>query len=280
MNLPRWLRPMVLDAEGAASPAPAAEAATSKQSLPVAEAPAPSPFLLAAAERPDWLEESFYDAAGKGIRVDALGASYKELRGKLSGKADAMKAEILAGLREGVPEKPDGYELTVPEGVVPAGFEAQLPSGDDPLVAETRAVLHELGAKPEQFQRLVGALIKSQVAALPDIAAEREKMGDGAADRIAAVDSWLAKTLDEPGYRAVASGMVTADGIMAMEKLMKLAGATPGVTGGLPAGGGGTMTGAEVRALMAHPDYYHPERGKEMQAKVSAFIQGGGSVRS
>jgi hypothetical protein len=264
----RWRYPFVHEAEGVTAPQPAAET------------PAPSPFLLAAAERPDWLEESFYDAEGKGIRVDALGTSYRELRGKMSQKTDALRAEIEASRREGVPEKPEGYELSVPEEVVPAGFEARLPGDDDPLVAETRAVLHELGAKPEQFQRLVGALIKSQVAGLPDIAAEKAKMGEGAPERIAAVDAWLAKSLGEAEYHAVASGMTTAAGILAMEKLMKMAGTTPGVTGGGNGGGGSAIpTKAEAKALMASPDYFHPEKGAEARAKVDAFMAAGGSVR-
>jgi hypothetical protein len=244
----------------------------------VEAAPAAPSYLLAAAARPDWLEESFYDPEQKGIRVEALGQSYRELRGKFSQKTDAIRAELLAEQRRGVPETPDKYEVAMPSDGLPPGFEFAPPKGDDPLLTETRAVLHELGAKPEQFNRLVGALVQSQIAAMPNVEAERAKLGEGAPQRIAAVDAWLARRLDENEYRAVANGLTTADGILALEKMMKAAGSgEPGIQGG---GGSGISSGveamaAEVREAMRHPDYYHQEKGKEMRAKADAFFAAG-----
>jgi hypothetical protein len=274
---PRWRGAMVRQAEGGAEgAAPAGEGTAS----PAADAAAaPPPFLLSAAERPDWLEESFYDPAGKGIRVDALGQSYKELRGKFSQKLDALRAEVVAGLREGVPAEPAGYALAVPEGALPEGYEAQLPAEDDHLVTEARAVLHELGAKPEQWQRLVGALVKSQIASLPDAKAEKAKLGEGADQRIGAVDAWLAKQLPEAEYQAFAGSLVTAAGVAGIERLMRLAGAEPGITGGQAGGGGGAIAPAEARAAIADKDYYHPDRGRDLRAKVERFIAAGGSIR-
>ncbi|MBW8268290.1 hypothetical protein [Caldovatus aquaticus] len=243
-------------------------------------APAAPDWLHAAPERPDWLPETFYDPERKGIRVDALANSYRELQGRFSQKNETLKAEVLKELRAGVPETPEGYSFEIPKELVPEGFEVQQPPADDPLLGEARKVLHELGAKPEQWRRLIGAFVRWQVAQAPDLEAERQKIGEGAEERIAAVDMWLARQLPEEQYRALMGAATSAPFVLAMESLMRKAtgGAAGGLPAGLPGGGEGQMTGEKARELMRHPDYNHPEKGEPMRRAVYEFLKAGGQI--
>ena len=68
--------------------------------------PSPSPPA-----RPEGVPEKFWDAAAGALRTDALLKSYTELE-KGWGKArETALSEAQAKLREGVPEKADGYDL-------------------------------------------------------------------------------------------------------------------------------------------------------------------------
>lgn len=278
----RWRFPFVHETAdppagggGGGEPAAGAPAGTDAPA-----APAAPDWLHAAAERPEWLPETFYDAERKGIRVDALAQSYRELQGRFGQKNETLKAELLRELRAGVPETPEGYGFEIPKELVPEGFEVRQPPADDPMLAEARKVMHELGAKPEQWQRLIGAFVRWQVAQAPDLEAEKQKIGEGAEQRIAAVDMWLAKQLPEDHYRALMAAATSAPFVLALEALMRKAtgGAGGGLPAGLPGGGEGQMTGEKAREYMRHPDYNHPEKGEPMRRAVYEFIKAGGVI--
>lgn len=220
--------------------------------------------------RPAWLPEKFKSP-------EDLAKSYGELESAFGRKAEAAKAELLAELRQGVPEKPEGYALTVPDGLLPEGFAATV-DDKDPFLGEMRGLMHELGAKPEQFEKAAHAFLKWQVANMPDVAAERAKLGEGAPERIATVDRWLAANLGQDEYGAVAAGLVTATGIQALEKIMRMATGTGprSVPGGQ---GGESFTPEQAAAALANPAYRqdNPE-GAALRAKFAAFTAGGGRL--
>lgn len=279
MNLRRLFSPFVFEAEGAPTGAPPAGTPPAATEAPAAPAAPVAPdFFYAAEERPDWLPETFYDPDRKGVAIDKLATSYRELQGRFSQKNETLKAELARELREGVPETPDAYTFEIPEGIVPKGFELKAPPADDPLLAETRALMHELGAKPEQWQKLMGTFLQWQVGQAPNLDAERAKMGEGAEERLNAVDMWLAKELPEAQYMALAQNATNADFMLAMEGLMRKASGGGGLPTGLPSGGMEQTGPAEAKAMMNHADYNHPEKGLEMRRKVAAFFGAGGKI--
>jgi hypothetical protein len=231
----------------------------------------------APAGRPEWLPEKFADGA-------ALAKSYAELESAFGGKQEKLReqlaTELAAKAREGVPEKPEGYEFTPPEGLLPEGFEFKV-DASDPLLGEMRGLMHELGAKPEQWNRAMTAFLRWQADGLPKPHEEKAKLGEGAERRIEAVDAWLAKALPEREYKALAGQLGTADAIAGIERIMRAAGggSLPGAAG-LPggAGGGDALTPQQARELMSHPDYRDERKGAEMRARVRAFVTGGGRV--
>ncbi len=186
-----------------------------------------------------------------------------------------------------MPETPEAYEFKIDPAWLPEGVKATDVPADDPLLTAARPILHKLGAKQEDFAALTEAFVKWQAKTLPDIAAERAALGEGAGPRIQAVDAWLARALPENLYKRFVDRLSTASDIEALEKLMAVtegrgAGGAPG--GGLPTtaaltgGGPPRMTPAEARAAMGDPAYYKPE-GADMRGRVESWLRSGGNIR-
>lgn len=230
-----------------------------------------------AAARPDWLPEQFWE--NETPAYEKLGRSYAELRRAFDGKQDKLREQIVAELREGVPESPEGYAFDLPKDAIPEGFEAVAPPADDPLLGEVRQVFHELGARPDQWGRVLNAFVRWQVGQAPDMAAERAKVGEGAEQRIEAVDRWMARQLgDETMYRAVMDRATSADFVLAMEQLMRSMGHAVQLPVGAPGAGAAPsqVTAFEAQEAMRHADYYHEQKGAPLRARVDAFFRAGG----
>jgi hypothetical protein len=167
----------------APTPAPAPEAGvvvsggqtTAPAAAPAGEAPAPAPVGtiaegattdLPAAHPADWPEDWRAKLAGEDKaylktleRFNSpadLAKSYRELRalqasGKLKAAApENATPEQLAAWRadNGIPEKPEEYKATLPNGVV-------LGEADQPLVQSFQATAHELNMTGGQFSKVM-----------------------------------------------------------------------------------------------------------------------------
>lgn len=239
----------------------------------------PDLTVLQAEARPDWLPETFYDAQGKLVRVQDMAKSYASLHSKLGERVEKVRTEVLAEIRKGAPEKPEGYEWKPDTTKIPQGAEVLAPAADDPLVVAARGVLHRLGGKPEDFGELMDAALASQIAALPDLAAEKAKLGDGADGRIQHVEAWLTRTLGEKA-KPLIGAVGQAEVFLALEELSRQFDAGAGGASGTGAGGGAPrLTPEEAVKLMNDPRYREPSpEGEEMRKKVYAFLQAGGKI--
>lgn len=239
---------------------------------------APPSFALASETRPDWLAETFYDLDTKTIRVDALGRSYGELHSKLGQKAEAIRAEVLADMRRDVPTKPEDYAVGVPEGL-PEGFQPLQPAEQDGMLAAMRAVAHEAGMKPVQFQKLTNAFYAWQAAQMIDVGAEVAQLGEGGEARIQATQAFLKRHLTEQEWGGVAGMTQTAAGLQGLEKLMRLAEKGGAPSSGGAGAGGDALDGQGARTLMRTPAY--KEKGPEgdaLRQRVHGFLAAGGAI--
>lgn len=183
--------------------------------------------------RPDWLPESYFDPA-TGIKPE-FGQHYAEIA-----TAHKTFTETQAALAARKPEDIK-FEMKLPDGVkVPDGVELKI-NPDDPRIP----VLRDLALKNNWTQDQVDALvaldaqqvIASHAAEATRLAAEKQKLGANADDRIKATASWI-KSL--PGISADELAEVqiltaTASGVSLVEKLMaKANGAVPGAGGHEP----------------------------------------------
>lgn len=268
--LGKALRSATTEGSGGTEAAPAAPAA------PAAGAPAAPDGSASPPARPDWLPETFWRNGAPDY--EGLGKSYGELRTAFSSKEDAIREKLMVDLRAGVPETPDKYEVKIDPSWLPPGFDAKTIAADDPLITAARPILHKLGAKQEDFAQLTQAFVKWQAATLPDPAKERVALGENAETRIAAVDAFLAKTLDKAGYDALADVATTAPAVAALERLMlMMEPKQPGAAG--PQGAAAAVVSPDEAAnLVAHPDYNHAFKGREMREKFQRFVAAGGQV--
>lgn len=217
---------------------------------PVVTPPAAQPEApLAAspsAERPDWLPEQFWDGDGKAIKGSDLRAQFDELVAFKAGE-DSKRAAA--------PEKPDAYELKLPEGLdFGEGVTFEL-NDQDPMFAFGRSVAHDLGLDQAGFEKLVGSYAQMQVeqskADQAVFAQQMEQLGPKGADRQKAVETWVNAKLGPDA--AVLFGGITKfkSGIETLEKVMRLAsgGGAPGFTQTGRDGGSAAPTEEEYAAM-------------------------------
>jgi hypothetical protein len=216
-------------------------------------------------EKPDFLDEKFFNAKTGEADVEALSKSYSELGTKIRAKTENTRKEILAEIENDKisnrPEKAENYELRITD-------ELQAQMGDDmtfefsetdPMINFWREFSHEAGFSQEQFDEGVSAFIQSKFAELPSFEEELGRLGDNGRDRAQHVNQWAVKNLSAETYKALADFAVTADGVMALEEIMRNSG-EPAFSPGGPAGTGSTISLNELRQMQADERYWHPTK--------------------
>ncbi|MBY3162115.1 hypothetical protein HFO65_15885 [Rhizobium laguerreae] len=186
--------------------------------------------------RPDYLPESLWDPE-KGFKADY----FNDLA--------ATKAERDTLLAT-VPEKPDGYKVSLPQDFkLPEGFE--VPDGEsivdenDPRVAAAREFAHANQLTQEQFEGMIAIGVQADIAEKSNLTEaltkQREELGAKATERVNAVTTWLGAKIGGELAGALAPMLYTAKQVQAFEKLMLLnRGAVPGNPGGGRDGMGGS----------------------------------------
>jgi hypothetical protein len=236
----------------------------------------------AAAARPSWAPEKFWDAEKGELRSEQLAKSYGELekqRGKLAENLKpTVRQEIEAELFGKRPAKPEEYPLAPQEDAVDVVIMAGPPGADFapepgktylPLNPDSKALgmlrqmAHRAGTSPEDFQALLVEVARENGQRVPtesDMQAEREKLwgqlGEHGQRRVQHLWGSLRTVL---GDRANALDGLVSDA-KAVEALEELAARATGSRFAPPAGGNGKPVGAltedEIRAKMAKPEYW------------------------
>lgn len=171
------------------------------------------------------------------VDVEALIAAYM-----------ALKQQAAAG-PVGVPDSPDGYQVTAPHALLEA----------DP---EVNARMHAAGFTPEQVQLVYDLAAERIIPVLETMAAEMD--GDRELSRLiehfGGEERWgeISRQLDAWGKANLPADVLaalsgTADGIMALFRMMQSG--EPGL-GGMDKGAGGPASEDEVKALMRDPKYW------------------------
>jgi hypothetical protein len=197
------------------SPESIATSADASPSTPATAAPA--------VERPSWLTDDALFDPEKGVKLDELGARFKELSEKAS-EAEKIAAERKAN----IPEKPDDYGFDLPEGY-------KLPEGvtgvdkDNPLwkvLQETALASNmtkgEYAGIAAKFLDGMAAAEKSQAVAYKNAQAELFKaLGPNGDARADAVKTWLNTAFGEQVGKQMSMTLFTPDIVKSFEKIQK-----------------------------------------------------------
>lgn len=187
---------------------------------PQAEPQDAQPNPLQFEERPEWLDEQFYDHETKSVRLESMAKSYKDFR-KMARENDAKK---------GVPEKPDEYTITAPDGFTI--------DDSDPIIAKTKEVALQHGVSKEGYDAIMSAVMadvadKDANSDL-DLAREKEKLGPNADKLIADLANNFDRMVDiglfgEQDREAAIKVAGTADGVKMFNKLFNHYQQRPGI---------------------------------------------------
>lgn len=198
---------------------------------PAAAAPVEPAAPAAAPQRPDGIDDQFWDDK-TGVKYAELKTHLDELR-TVKAAADAKAAAV--------PEKPDAYELKLPADLTFGEGESFELNPDDPMVAFGREVAHELGADQAAFERIVGKFAQREVATAKElqglITKQIEALGPKGGERQAAAKNFLTARLGADAAVIFEPVLNLKVGVEKLEGLMKIA-----------SGGGGpslTQTGRE-----------------------------------
>lgn len=215
----------------------------------------------------DAVPEKFRDPRTGEIRVDLLVKSYRALEQKLAGMVavpgdDSDEDSRLRFHRAlGVPDSPDGYEITLANPAL---------STD----AEVNRRLHEAGFTPAQAQLVYDLACDHVVPQLSRMAGEYRLRGErdrllqryGGEARFAetarALEAWGQRNLPEPVFNALASSY---EGICALESMMQ--NGDPALTRGA-IGGDAALSEDQLVGMMRDPRYWK-KRDPEFLAKVT-----------
>ncbi len=215
----------------------------------------------------DAVPEKFRDPRTGEIRVDLLVKSYRALEQKLAGMVavpgdDSDEDSRLRFNRAlGVPDSPDGYEITLANPAL---------STD----AEVNRRLHEAGFTPAQAQLVYDLACDHVVPQLSRMAGEYRLRGErdrllqryGGEARFAetarALEAWGQRNLPESVFNALASSY---EGICALESMMQ--NGDPALTRGA-SGGDAALSEDQLVGMMRDPRYWK-KRDPEFLAKVT-----------
>jgi hypothetical protein len=198
----------------------------------------------AAAARPDYIPEPYWDGEKGAPKVDAMLADINGFGSKIEAERKAAIEAFQAERRKGLPETPDAYGFEPPKGMVPDDLVilTEAPGADwkpedgkthflfdpkDPLAAWWRDACHRAGMSAEEYQQGIVQFAKTLGTRAPtpqERAAEAEavykEIGPDGRERVGRAYGQVKALLGEEGAKAIDSAITSAAGFKAIEALL------------------------------------------------------------
>ena len=168
--------------------------------------------------RPEYIQEKFWNAEKGEVNIENLASSYNSLESKLGSRTEDLTKQIRTDIEnEKLQNVPEEYKLNVPEldGNVSLDI-----SNDMPIWWNQTA--KSAGLSQEQYDEGVKVFIDNAIANLPNSDLEIQKLGDAGRERVEAAELWSKKHLSPEAYNAISGFAATAEGVKALEEVMKL----------------------------------------------------------
>jgi hypothetical protein len=203
-------------------------------------------------DKPEFVQDKFWDADRKEVNLENLASSYNALEKKLGSRTEDLSKQVRQDLeQERLGKVPEEYNLNVPE--LPENVDVSV-SDDMEIVQWWKDTAKQNGLSQEQFDEGVKVFIDNAMATLPDINAEMEKLGDNSKERVEAAELWSKKNLSPEAYNTFSSVASTAEGVKAIEEIMKMTKDSPMPT--TPTQVSVTPDLVDLKSMMNDPRYY------------------------
>jgi len=203
-------------------------------------------------DKPEFVQDKFWDADRKEVNLENLASSYNALEKKLGSRTEDLSKQVRQDLeQERLGKVPEEYNLNVPE--LPENVDVSV-SEDMEIVQWWKDTAKQNGLSQEQFDEGVKVFIDNAMATLPDINSEMEKLGDNSKERVEAAELWSKKNLSPEAYNTFSSVASTAEGIKAIEEIMKMTKDSPMPT--TPTQVSVTPDLVDLKSMMNDPRYY------------------------
>ena len=170
--------------------------------------------------KPDYIQDKFWNAETKEVNIENLASSYNSLESKLGSRTEDLTKQIRTDIEnEKLRNVPEEYKLNVPELEGNVSLDI---SNDMPIVQWWNQTAKNSGLTQEQYDEGVKVFVDNAIANLPNPDLEVQKLGDSGRERIEAAELWSKKHLSPEAYTAISSFAATAEGVKALEEVMKL----------------------------------------------------------
>ena len=214
-------------------------------------------------DKPEFVQDKFWDADRKEVNLENLASSYNALEKKLGSRTEDLSKQVRQDLeQERLGKTPEEYKVNVPE--LPENVDVSV-SEDMEIVQWWKDTAKQNGLSQEQFDEGVKVFIDNAMATLPDVNAELEKLGDNSKERVEAAELWSKKNLSPEAYNTFSSVASTADGVKAIEEIMKMTKDSPMPT--TPTQVSVTPDLGDLKSMMNDPRYYDQSKRDDSYIK-------------
>jgi hypothetical protein len=214
-------------------------------------------------DKPEFVQDKFWDADRKEVNLENLASSYNALEKKLGSRTEDLSKQVRQDLeQERLGKVPEEYKVNVPE--LPENVDVSV-SEDMEIVQWWKDTAKQNGLSQEQFDEGVKVFIDNAMATLPDVNAELEKLGDNSKERVEAAELWSKKNLSPEAYNTFSSVASTADGVKAIEEIMKMTKDSPMPT--TPTQVSVTPDLGDLKSMMNDPRYYDSNKRDDSYIK-------------
>lgn len=169
-------------------------------------------------------EETGEDKSGESGKEEKLVfGKYKDIEA-----AEKGYKELTKKLREKAPEAPEAYNFDLSDDEDFKALERDdlnFKLDDDPLAKAVEPVFRKHNISQDAAREIAKEVLKYELAAAPDAAAEKAKLGADAEQMLKSVSAFVGKSFNDSEKQIAAQIATTAEGVKFLEKVSKLAGA-------------------------------------------------------
>ena len=214
-------------------------------------------------DKPEYIQDKFWDADRKEVNLENLASSYNALEKKLGSRTEDLSKQVRQDLeQERLGKTPEEYKVNVPE--LPENVDVSV-SDDMEIVQWWKETAKQNGLSQDQFDEGVKVFIDNAMATLPDVNAEMQKLGDNSKERVEAAELWSKKNLSPEAYNTFSSIASTAEGVKAIEEIMKMTKDSPMPT--TPTQVSVTPDFTDLKSMMNDPRYYDSNKRDDAYIK-------------